>query len=173
MNSFFGRRLQLYFGLASLLLANSSAFAANQKFGLGIVLGEPSGLTGKVWSDHRAAIDFGLAFAFDDYILMYADYLHHFPGAFGSSSPFVAQLNPYLGIGAIVAFDTNNNFNANRRFFSSGSGSVGLGARIPLGIEWRPSHPTIGVFVELVPGLAILPATDGLVEGGVGVRYYF
>lgn len=142
-------------------------------FGLGIIIGEPSAITGKAWLSQESAVDFGLSFSFDDYILFYGDYLFHFPGAFGRSSEFVSQLTPYVGVGGIIAFANDRYRYRDRRYFGTSGNSTALGVRIPLGIEWTPSQVPLGVFVELVPGLSLAPRTDGFIQGGIGVRYYF
>ncbi len=167
--------LLVIFTLPSAMAATPNTYAAPSahNFGLGIVIGEPSALTGKAWLSHEAAVDFGLSFSFDDYILLYADYLFHFPDAFGRSSAFVSQLTPYIGVGGIIAF-ANDRFRVrDRKYFGTSANSVALGLRIPLGIEWTPARVPLGVFVELVPGLSIVPDTQGFVQGGIGVRYYF
>jgi len=142
-------------------------------FGIGVVVGEPTGLSAKLWLDREKALDFGLAFSFDDYVLLYSDYLFHFPGALGRSSLFVTQLTPYVGIGGVIAFNNNRYSDKDRTFSERGRDSVGVGVRIPLGLEWIPARPPLGVFLELVPGISIIPRTSGFIEGGVGVRYYF
>jgi hypothetical protein len=142
------------------------------QFGLGVVLGEPTGLSAKYWLNSNQAVDFGLAYSFNDFVYIFADYLFHFPHAFGASTEFVSQLNPYVGIGGVFLGSTVSNRNDNR-YFTSGGSSAGLGLRLPLGIEWRPARPPLGIFVELVPGIGIIPSTFGFFEGGIGVRYYF
>jgi hypothetical protein len=152
--------------------ARNSATA--RPLGLGVILGDPTGLTGKVWTGSQSAIDFGLAFSFGDYMLIYADYLYHFPGAFGQSSNFARDLTPYLGIGGLIAFSTDGRYRDDRGVvFRNTNSSVGLGLRIPLGLEWRAPDVPIGVFVELVPGISLVPNTSGFLQGGIGARFYF
>ena len=142
---------------------------------VGIIFGEPTGFSGKFWQDSTHAIDIGLAFSFNSFFLTYADYLFHFPGAFGRSSEFVSQLNPYLGPGAVLFVSTaSSTFSTrdNRTYFDR-SNSIGLGVRFAAGIEWLAPKTPIGVFVEIAPGIGIIPGTFGFVQGGLGVRYYF
>ena len=152
--------------------SSSSPSHGGGPLGLGIVLGEPTGLSAKYWLTSKHSLDFGLGYSFNSFIFVYADYLFHFPGAFGASSQFVAQLNPYIGIGGIFMGSTASSGTRGRYFTSDGS-SAGVGMRLPLGIEWTPGEPPLGIFIELVPGLGIIPSTFGFVEGGIGVRYYF
>lgn len=139
--------------------------------GLGLILGEPTGITGKYWLQGPSAIDAGLAYSYSDFFLLYVDYLYHFPGAFGDSSQFVSELTPYVGGGGILFIQTGTD--VNRAYFNSNQGSAGFAIRIPLGIEWTPEHAPFGVFVEVAPGVGLVPATFGLFQAGIGARFYF
>jgi hypothetical protein len=151
---------------------SSSSLSGENKIGAGIIIGSPTGLTGKLWLDSRDAIDLGLAFAFNHYFMLYSDYLVHYPGAFGAQNKFVAQLSPYFGIGGLIVVTSDDRTNDDG-FQGKSRGSVGLGARVPLGIEWRPANPSVGVFVEVVPGVSIIPETTAILQAGLGIRYYF
>jgi hypothetical protein len=143
-----------------------------EKFGAGFVLGDPTGLSGKLWMSKSTALDFGLAFSFNDYFLFFMDHLWHFPGALGRSSTFASQLYPYGGVGGLLAVSTNSNLK-DRHFFRDRDSFTALGIRAPIGIEWLPSHPSLGIFIEIAPGIFIIPGTAGLITGGIGARYYF
>jgi hypothetical protein len=178
MNTF-TKKLVRFFCIAAVVVSTSAAYAAPRTsatahpFGLGLVLGEPTGLSAKLWTEPYKAIDFGLAFSLDSYFLIFSDYLFHFKGAFGSSHTFLNQLTPYLGIGGLLAFASYTNDGKHRHFYGTHDSAIGLGARVPLGIEWIAPDPRIGVFIEIVPGLAIIPRTAGFVDAGIGARYYF
>ncbi len=178
MQSFFEKTrpvLILVLGLlaTTVNVAAKTAPSSAGTFGAGVVIGEPTGLSAKAWTSSTTAFDFGLAFSFDDYMLLFSDHLWHFPGAFGKSSAFVSQLYPYLGIGGVIAFTTDRYSRKERPFFKHRDRSIGLGVRIPAGIEWMTPKAPIGIFVELVPGISVVPATSGFIEGGIGARYYF
>lgn len=140
-------------------------------FGLGLILGEPTGITGKYWLQGPSALDGGIAYSYSDFFLLYLDYLYHFPGAFGNSSEFVSELTPYVGGGGVLFIQTATD--TNRAYFNSNQGSAGFGIRIPLGIEWTPEKAPFGVFVEIAPGVGLVPATFGLFQAGIGARFYF
>lgn len=143
-----------------------------QKTGVGLILGEPTGATLKYWKNKDRAIDAGLAFSFDDYMIFYSNYLIQF-------AP-IKDFLPYAGIGGEILFSTysrrdgpdydhrnNHHFNRNER------GRSALGIRIPIGVEWMiPNYP-IGLFGEIAPGMAIIPDIFGYLQGGIGGRYYF
>jgi hypothetical protein len=122
---------------------------SNQK-GVGIILGDPSGLTGKFWLGSDRAVDAGLAFSMDHYFFIYSDYLFHFKP--------IHTIKPYIGIGGGLSVQSK---------------SLGIGLRIPFGGEWFIPSAPFAVFLEVTPGIGILPSTNGFVQGGLGVRYYF
>ncbi len=138
------------------LVFAAHASAQNRGFGLGIMIGEPTGITGKYWVSERNAIDGGLAWSFrrgGDFHL-HADYLWHFVGAIQSTEKFV----PYVGVGGRLA---------------AGHDEGILGVRIPFGIAyWMRSAP-IEIFLELAPILDLAPATELSANGGIGARFYF
>ena len=124
------------------------------KTGLGIMLGEPSGISLKAWNNSNTAIDAGLAWSLSgkDAIHIHADYLWH-----KWLDVEKGDLAFYYGIGARAAF-TSDPF---------------IGARIPLGLNYLAPESPIGFFIEIAPILDVLPDTDGDANGGIGFRYYF
>ncbi len=140
--------------------------------GLGVIFGNPTALTGKYNSSSNLAYDFGLAFSMSDYFLAYGDYLVLKPNGFGNRSKFISQLIPYYGIGGVIAI-TNKERTSDDRVLSKRSGSLGVGLRIPFGVEWRPIDPEFGFFFEVVPGISLVPETTAMFQGGLGLRYYF
>ncbi len=147
------------------------ATAHSDEFGLGIMLGDPSGISGRLNLGSKAALDFGLAFSVNSDVTFLVDYLFQFPHAFHSTSQFISQITPYLGIGGVLALGTQTTLY--RAGFRYSAGSATFGVRIPVGLEWRPSTPSLGIFLELAPGLFILPSTQGLIQGDIGIRFYF
>ena len=159
--------------LIFIFLGSSLAYASDKKLGLGIIIGEPTGFTPKYWLSPRTAVDFGLTYSFGDYFLIYSDYLYHWLGAIPAKERFFKELSLYIGGGGVL-FVGSSTARADRRgFTNNGVSSIGLGMRIPLGAEWRPKDPPIGVFVELAPGLGIAPAVYAFLQGGIGMRWYF
>ena len=121
----------------------------NGVFGLGLILGEPTGISGNYWIRSDRSIDGALSFSFNDYFLIQSDYLFHFHGLFGTRESFTQHLEPYLGIGGTLFFSTNSARTSSTYF--SDHGSVGFGVRIPFGAEWMIPSAPISVFFELAP----------------------
>jgi hypothetical protein len=151
--------------------SSSSSHSRGGPFGLGIAIGDPSAITGKYWLSSSDALDFGISFNLDRYVLFYGDYLLHawrLPGR-------AHELSPYIGIGGVIAFSSGSDhyWIDDKYFPHRSSSSAAFGIRIPLGIEWRPSAAPIGVFLEIAPGLTIIPGTNSFFQGAIGIRWYF
>lgn len=137
--------------------ARSSGGVDHGRIGLGVIFGEPTGLSGKIWTTDRTAFDFGAAWSFQDdgHFHLHADYLFHNYSYFDvekGSLPF------YLGIGGRVRFHDDDN-----RF----------GVRFVVGIEYFFEDWPMALFVEVVPILDLAPETEGDINGGLGIRFYF
>ena len=139
------------------VLAPASAPAQDRGFGLGVIFGQPTGLSGKWWlSPADNAVDFAAAWSFGDggYFTGHATYLWHFPRAINSTERFV----PYAGVGA--------------RLGAKKSDAV-VGVRIAGGIDWWMRGVPIDIFAELAPVLNLIPSTSFSMTGGIGARYFF
>ena len=66
--------------LFSLALAPSAHAQRGGDFGLGLIIGDPTGLSGKGFVSETNAIDFAVGFSFihGDHLQLHADYLWHF-----------------------------------------------------------------------------------------------
>lgn len=131
------------------------AYSQDSGVGVGVVLGEPTGLSGKIWTGEKTAIDAALAWSFagSGYIHMHSDLLIH---SF-AIDVHQGQLPLYLGIGAKLEIGS--------RF--------GAGIRVPFGIAYLFDSAPVDAFFELVPVFNLIPATVISLEGGVGIRYFF
>lgn len=147
-------------------LARSRSAVTPGEFGAGIHLGEPSGITGKYGMGRQLAIDFLGAYSLSNYFLLASDFMIHFPGVFGQKVPFVSELEPYVGVGGALAL-------SNRAPLLGTSSGFGVGVRVPIGIEWVTPEIPVGIYLEVVPGIWIFPATTALIQGGLGARFYF
>jgi hypothetical protein len=122
-------------------------FEANKKFALGLELGEPSGLNGKVFVSRSGAVDFGVGWIYSPYYYgdgfhIYADYLWH-PTSLASTSAF--ELPFYIG-GGLRFWDFNY---CDQQVCNFGGTAIGL--RIPVGISFDFNRVPLDIFVQLVP----------------------
>ena len=151
-----------------LSFAFASPRASAKQFGAGIVLGDPSALSGKYWTDNAKAIDMGLGWDSNSNFYVFSDYLFHFSNAFARAN-IDAKLVPYVGVGGLIKIYSD----ANKKRIDNQDNSMRLVFRIPLGIEWLVVKFPVGVFIELVPGLRVYPNTTSDFGAGIGVRLYF
>ena len=142
--------------LVSLLLIADPALSQSREFGLGIQLGEPTGLNGKLWTGRTNAVDFAVAWSFEgrDEMVMQADYVWHSFDVFPVSK---GELPLYFGIGgrAILKNDPV------------------LGVRIPVGLAYMFESAPLDIFMEIAPILNVIPSTDFDAGGGLGIRFWF
>ena len=139
-------------------------FAANvyamerKKFGIGVIIGEPTGITGKIMLDNNSAIDAGVGWetSGDNELHIYGDYLFHMYDVIKVSK---GELPIYFGGGA--------------RWISRENKDDKFGIRIPVGLEYVFDGVSLGAFIELVPVLNLTPDTDFDLEAGTGIRYFF
>ena len=149
--------------------SRSKKFSANKTFGLGIMLGAPTGLSGKYFIGQDTAIDFGVGVIRyyrhrRSNLHIHADFLWH-PVSIASTEPF--ELPLYFGVGARVwDFDDDNDRDG-----------FGLGVRVPVGIAFDFNNVPIDIFLQLVPSLNFY--SDYRDDFGFwfdfsfGIRYFF
>lgn len=142
--------------LGLMMILAKPVTAQDHGFGMGLILGEPTGLSAKLWTSSDNAFDFAAAWSFkgDGNLLLQADYVWHFFNLMPVPS---GKLPLYIGIGGRVVLADDPSF----------------GIRVPIGIDYLFADAPIDVFLELVPILDLSPETDFGVGGGLGIRYWF
>jgi hypothetical protein len=161
--------------LISLFLLMLPALASaqgpqNKPFGLGLALGEPTGITGKYWFNSKNTLQFALGWGYLRYggAAVYCDYLYNvFTLVRAKKVPF--NLLFYMGIGGKVGMWYRDHW---RDPEYSG---VGIGVRIPFGLSMKFVRAPFEVFLELVPGLAFIHPDPFWFDfdGCIGGRFYF
>lgn len=144
-------------------LTNHSPPTTNGSLGLGLMLGDPTGVDLKYWLSGSNALHFGFAYSFNDYTELMGSYLWEFPRAFGPRAK--NQFVPYVGVGGALFYSTTEH-----PYY--GSSSAAFGVRIPLGVEYLPHGAPLGITAELAPGVGLVPSTFGFFQGFLGIRVY-
>jgi len=147
-----------------LLLAAASASArTEQPFGLGVIVGEPTGLSLKYWLDDELAIDGAAAWSFseNDSFQLHGDYLIHNYELLGAD-----ELPCYYGLGARIKLKDSDGRGRNED-------DTIFGIRFPLGITYLFDEAPLDLFVELVPVLDLAPDADVDINAAIGLRFYF
>ncbi len=143
--------------LLTIIFSNVS-FAQESGYGIGLVLGEPSGLSGKIWLDNTQAVDIGIgAGLFGDGagLSIHSDYLYHIKDLL----KWKYKLPFYYGFGIRMRFPANSDFN--------------FGVRGVVGLMMYLKNMPVDVFFELAPSFRLLPTTGLNLDLAIGGRYYF
>lgn len=159
--------------LVALIALTSTALAKTPKdynIGLGIVLGEPTGLTAKYWFDDTNALDAHLSFDFtDEAFVVSSNYLFHFDIL--QLRTDAAELPFYVGIGGKLQFDAGNEQGDKKA--DKDDDFLSVGARVPFGADLLFTRIPLEIFIEVGIGVRLIPATRPDLDGGLGIRYYF
>lgn len=133
--------------------------------GVGLILGEPTGLSLKNWTSERTAVAVAIAWAFDPNTSfhVHGDYLFH---DYTMVTVEKGRLPLYAGIGARLKFDDERG----RRGRDS---RTRVGARIPLGLNYHFERAPVDLFLEVVPILDVAPKSDVSLNAAIGARYFF
>jgi hypothetical protein len=131
-------------------------------FGLGLVAGEPTGISWKLWSGKERAWDGAVAWSFidDGYLRLHVDYLWH---DYQLIEVERGQLPVYFGVGGTLWSGQRAHYE--KRF--------NLGVRGVAGLEYIFPQAPVDVFLELAPTLGLVPETGFDLQGGIGVRFFF
>jgi len=133
-------------------------------FGFGLVVGDPLGLTVKLWTNPVNAFVFDIGESNFGPTRLDADYLWHF-------DPFHSRIvKMYAGPGLALAFGSGNGIYGGREF-DHGDNGVGIAARVMFGLNVIPSRTPLEIFLELGPIIGISPGGAGL-DVAAGIRFY-
>ncbi len=147
------RKIALVFSVVGCLWQFSSA--QNGAFELGVIVGEPTGVSVKLWASELSAFDLAAAWSFvDPRFHVHADYLIHTRRLISVER---GRLPLYTGFGGVIEAGED----------------LGLAVRVPLGITYLFETIPLSLFFEVAPQLELAPATDFDVDGGLGARFVF
>lgn len=144
--------------LALCLLAQAAA-SREHAFGLGIITGEPSGISGKLWLSNKTAVDGAMAWSLETNanFQIHGDFLMH---DFNLIKVQKGSFPVYYGIGGrIRTWDNGRDDN--------------VGVRFPFGMNYIFQSKRLDLFLEVVPVLDLSPSTEVQFNGALGFRYFF
>lgn len=147
----------LHIFIMLLLFATINLWGQDSGRGLGIMLGEPTGINGKLWLNEINAVDAGMGWAFagpGESFSLHADYLYHIDNRTHENFRFPV----YYGFGARIRNE---------------AGDFGLGFRGVAGLLYYLDNYPADIFFEFVPVFKLLPETALELDLSVGARYYF
>ena len=164
--------MRFVFILIVMCSSYAQAQAPSRKFAAGGNVGSIISINGKYWLGPKQAIDFGLGFT-GGWTLIYADFLWHIQGLFGSDTRFGRETLAYFGAGGGMGFWSSRE--GCGRWTCSGNATSGSGLLVRgfFGFEWLPPKVPFGVYAEAGPTLNFGDRTGGVLDILVGGRYYF
>lgn len=153
--------------VAATMAANATEIGSRRSFGLGVQLGAPTGITGKVYLNGRKnAIDFLLGGAYyddDRWGGYWAQVSYHWAIAElasgdGVSVPFRIGVGGFVTDGYYGYLDVDD---------------AVLGARVPFGLDFDLDSAPVQLYLEVAIDVTVLPPLGVGADAGLGVRYYF
>jgi hypothetical protein len=155
--------------IALCMLASIKEVSAQRgQFGLGVMVGEPTGISAKLWVSNTTAIDFGIGWSLGVFVSdtdyngngrshLHFDYLINAYNLFGDTD----QYPLYCGVG--VSYNMG------------GKHDNLLAMRFVGGFAWMPNETPLDFFIEmaLVPTFNFSSQSEFTIDAGLGVRYYF
>jgi len=160
---------KIFIPLIFIILAFGIAEAQTGKgFGVGVIVGEPTGLTFKTWLSPTKAIDAAAAWSFSENpsFQFHMDYLLH--------SYFIKE--PAESKGSLPV-DFGLGFRLKLKGDKDGDGlnddKTMVGVRIPFGISYLFADAPLDIFGEVVPVLDLVPDTQFDINAAFGLRLYF
>ena len=144
--------------MAVLVLSVFTTSALAGDVGVGVMVGEPTGLSLKVWSGDQTAFDVaaGWSLGSQDWIYVHGDYLWH---RYELDLDVRGALPYYFGVGGRVLLHEGDDSR--------------IGVRVPLGLNYITQDRRFGFFIEVAPVIDLVPDTDFDLTGGLGARFYF
>ena len=141
-----------------IFIATNALALERNKFGLGVMAGDPTGLTAKYMIDTKTGIDAAIGWktSGDSEFYISSDYLFH----------LYDLIKIPEGISPLY-------FGGGLRFIDRDKRENKFGIRIPVGVEYLFLNNSLGAFGELVPILDLKPDTEFDLEFGIGIRYFF
>jgi hypothetical protein len=144
---------------------NAQYSPGGEQFGFGVILGDPTGGTAKLWLTRDNALAFHLGASFFGSPRIGVDYLWHFD-AFESDI-----VNLYAGPGGVIGFGEGDGFWYRGRFIRTDN-EIGIGGRAMFGVNIVPRRTPLEIFVELGVLLAFVPDFGSAADAAIGVRFY-
>lgn len=150
----------MFFVFLLLCVPAKQASAQGQGVGLGVIIGEPTGISLKSWVSASTALDLAAAWSFTDYeaFQFHLDYVFHHPRLVETNLPF------YYGLGGRLKLKDNDDDDED---------DAHIGVRFPLGLTYLFRNAPLDFFIEAVPVLDLAPETEVNVNAAIGMRFYF
>ena len=157
------KRIKLVIGIFILFtILSTPAWCQEKDTGIGIILGEPTGFSGKIWWNEDMAFDGGVAWSFtgDPHLHIHGDVLWHNWNVLKDTfevDDSSGSLPLYYGIGGILKVGDD----------------AKLGMRFVLGTAYIFENAPFDIFFEIAPIMDVAPETELRLNAAVGSRFWF
>lgn len=157
--------MKRFFILGLLMAVSVRPLLAERKGdqGLGLMLGNPSGLSFKMWLDEKVAFDGAVGVDQGEFDAHATLLFHNFTWAKNINDRLIKGITDngefpfYFGVGPRALFDNKTE----------------LGVRFPVGLAFLPHNTTWEFFAEVAPVLRLTPSSGVDADYALGLRYYF
>jgi hypothetical protein len=142
--------------------------------GIGLVVGSPTGITGKWVAGNHVAFDATVGIGFGEDLHVHADWLWEGDSLLAEEG---ANLRWFAGVGGRFEIDDDRDCNGrgnDRCDDDDDDEDVDLGPRVPVGLELRfSSVKSLELFAEIALGIEIIDDAGLTLDGGIGGRWFF
>jgi hypothetical protein len=135
--------------------------ARAEDFGVGVILGDPTGLSVKMKMDGAHSLDGALAYSSGRHsgLQFHGDYLWDRARSWNTKG---GPLSMYYGLGGrVISYKNDRN------------SEVSVGPRGSLGVSFDLNNPNIELFGELAMILEVAPSMTADLDAGIGARIRF
>ena len=155
--------LVAFFALTPLAASGTAAAQYDRGFGLGLIIGDPTGVSMKGFMTPETAIDGAVGFGLlgGEDLHVHADFLWHFEVQRWDS----AKLDLYLGVGPELGVHFHDHPRDDHN-------DLRIGARGPFGLSVMFDAP-FDVFLEVAAGLWLIDKVGFHLDAAIGARYWF
>jgi len=144
----------------AIVMTAVNGFCIDKDTGLGIIVGEPTGICGKIWKDNNTAIAGAVAWSFVEksYLHLHGDWLHHNWTLLREHVDIeTGELPLYYGIGGRIRLEDE----------------LRAGVRFVIGIDYIFKQAPFDIFFEIAPIMDVVPEMKINGNSAIGVRYWF
>lgn len=141
--------------ILTFLVVTASSAADRNGFGIGPVVGEPTGLNAQFFWDKSSAVDIGAAWSWDEWLLLSADFQ-----MYDYFMDMPRDWKWFYG-GGVYMTVANDDHDDNT-----------LGVRVPIGLKYHFPYSIVDVWGEAAPGIELAPDTKFAFQGGIGLTFW-
>lgn len=153
------KRAALVVALGLVAMGGGVLAQARSDIGVGLILGEPTGVTALFEVNDVNEVDVGIGGSTYRSVSVWGDFLWTQPKVFGTQSEFQRGLVGYFGPGMF--------------FDRLGALGMGLGLRGLFGVRWSIPASAFKLHFEMAPAISLLPAATFGFQAGLGGRFHF